>query len=61
MAAVAHTSAQIDLDAKLLAEAKALKVDLTRAAEEGIAIAIRRAKWQEENAEFIRSLSRWIE
>ena len=50
MSAVVHTSEPIDLNAELLAEAKALKVDLTRAAEEGIAIAIRRAKWQEENA-----------
>lgn len=61
MSAIVQTKEQVDLDAGLVAEAKALKVDLNKAAEEGIAIAIRRAKWAEENAEFIRSSNEYVE
>lgn len=57
----AQTSEKINLDAELVAEAKALKVDLNKAAEEGIAVAIRRAKWAEENADVIRSTNEYIE
>ena len=52
---------KINLDADLVAEAEALKVDLGKAAAEGIAIAIRRAKWAEENADVIRSTNEYIE
>lgn len=61
MSAVIQHSETVDLDADLLAEAKALKVDLNKAAEEGIALAVRRAKWAEENAEFIRSSNEYVE
>lgn len=51
------------LDAKLLDEARALGVNLSRAAEEGILAQVRteRARrWKEENAEFIRDYNKWI-
>lgn len=52
------------LDAKLLDEARALGVNLSRAAEEGILAQVRtlRAKhWKEDNAEAIADYNRWIE
>lgn len=51
------------LDAALLDEARALGVNLSRAAEEGILAKVRteRARrWKEENAEFIRDYNDWI-
>ena len=51
------------LDAALLDEARALGVNLSRAAEEGILAQVRseRARrWKEENAEFIRDYNEWI-
>lgn len=51
------------LDAALLDEARALGVNVSRAAEEGILAQVRseRARrWKEENAEFIRDYNDWI-
>lgn len=56
--------ANLSLDAGLLAEAKALKVNVSRAAEAGIAEALRKEKerrWKEENREAIESSNRWVE
>ncbi|WP_374426891.1 type II toxin-antitoxin system CcdA family antitoxin [Tabrizicola sp.] len=52
------------LDAALLDEARALGVNLSRAAEEGILLQVRaeRARrWKEDNAEAIADYNRWIE
>ncbi len=51
------------LDAALLDEARALGVNLSRAAEEGLLIAVkaeRKRRWAEDNAEFIRDYNEWI-
>ena len=52
------------LDAALLDEARALGVNISRAAEEGILLQVRaeRARrWKEDNAEAIADYNRWIE
>ena len=52
------------LDATLLDEARALGVNLSRAAEEGIAAhtkAARAEAWQRENAEAIQNYNEYIE
>ena len=57
-------SANLTIDAQLVDEAKALKVNLSRAAQDGIARAIAKEKakqWQEENAEAIRSSNEYVE
>jgi antitoxin CcdA len=51
------------LDAALLDEARALGVNLSRAAEEGLLAAVkaeRKRRWAEENAEFIRDYNQWV-
>jgi antitoxin CcdA len=51
------------LDANLLDEARALGINLSRAAEEGITAQVRaeRARrWKEENKEAIAEYNRWI-
>lgn len=51
------------LDSALLDEARALGVNVSRAAEEGVlsAVKVERARrWKEENAEFIRDYNDWI-
>ena len=57
-------SANLTIDAQLVDEAKALKVNLSRAAQDGIARAIAKEKakqWQEENAEAIQSSNEYVE
>lgn len=52
------------LDATLLDEARALGVNISRAAEEGIRLQVRaeRARrWKEDNAQAIVDYNRWIE
>ncbi|MEF2546345.1 type II toxin-antitoxin system CcdA family antitoxin [Aurantimonas sp. E1-2-R+4] len=59
----AHT-ASLAIDPTLFAEAKALKIDLAKAAEEGIAKAVRAvhaAQWQEANEEALASSNRYVE
>lgn len=51
------------LDAALLDEARALGVNLSRAAEEGLLAAVkaeRNRRWAEENAGFIQDYNQWI-
>ncbi len=50
----------LSVDANLLTEAKALNVNLSRAAEDGLRAAISRA-WQAENAEAIAAWNVWVE
>ena len=52
------------LDAALLDEAKALGVNVSRAAEQGVAAALKAARaeaWKRENAEAIKNYNTWIE
>jgi antitoxin CcdA len=52
------------LDAALLDEARALGVNLSRAAEEGILAQVRAARakrWKEDNAADIAAYNRWID
>lgn len=56
--------ANLSLDSGLLSEARELKLNISRAAEEGIASAIRAEKerlWRIENAEAIRAENEYIE
>lgn len=57
-------AANLSIDAALLAEAKALSVNVSRAAEAGIAEAVRKEKaraWKEENSEAIEGWNRYFE
>lgn len=54
----------LSLDASLLAEAKELKVNLSRAAEEGVRSAVASAKaaqWKAENAAALRSSNAYVD
>lgn len=56
-------AANLSIDADLLAEAKALSVNISRAAEAGIADAVRKEKerlWKEENREAIEAWNVWV-
>lgn len=56
-------AANLSLDKELLAEAKALGVNVSRAAEAGLSQAVRQAKsdaWLAENAHSLRDYNRWI-
>ncbi len=64
MNAQTRKPANLTLDAALLAEARALKVNLSRAAEEGIRHAVserRKRAWQAENAAALESSNRFVE
>lgn len=57
-------STNLSLDGALLSEAKSLKVNLSRAAEEGVrrAVAAARAEnWRSENASALESSNRYVE
>lgn len=57
-------STSLTLDRALLDEARALKVNVSRAAETGLASAVRAARakaWQEENADAIASSNAYVE
>ena len=57
-------AANLSIDADLLAEAKALSVNISRAAEAGISEAVRKEKerlWKEENREAIEGWNRYFE
>ena len=59
----ARRATSMTLDAALLDEARALGVNLSRAAEEGVLAAVkaeRKRRWAKENAEFIRDYNEWI-
>lgn len=64
MPASQRRATNITLDADLLAEARALNLSISRAAEAGLSEAIRKEKerrWLEENAAAIESFNRYIE
>lgn len=57
-------AANLSINVDLLGEAKALSVNISRAAEAGIAAAVKAEKerlWKEENREAIESSNRWVE
>ena len=57
-------AANLSIDVDLLSEAKALSVNISRAAEAGIAEAVRKEKerrWREENREALESWNAWVE
>ena len=51
----------VTLDPTVLEEARALKVDIARACDRGLAQAVKEARWQEENREAIESSNSWVE
>ncbi len=54
----------VSLDSELLKNAKELGVNISRAAEEGLSEAVRKAKgeaWQRENADAIKAWNEWVE
>ena len=60
----ARRATSMTLDAALLDEAKALGINISRAAEKGIAAALTTARaeaWKRENAEAIAERALWIE
>lgn len=60
----ARKSANLSIDRELIAEAKALGINISRTAEAGIADAVRKEKerrWKEENREAIESSNRWVD
>lgn len=64
MSAANRRAANLSLDAGLLAEARAMKINLSRAAEDGIARAVaaeRTRGWAQENADVIQSNVDYVE
>jgi antitoxin CcdA len=60
----ARRAANLSIDAAVLADAKALDINVSRAAESGIAEAVRAEKgrrWLEENREALESSNAWVE
>lgn len=60
----ARKAANLSLDSALLAQARELDINLSRAAEDGIAKAVkaeRERRWLEENADAIRAENDYIE
>lgn len=54
----------LSLDQELLKDARALGVNISAAAEQGVSEAVRKAKeeaWLEENREAIEANNRWVE
>lgn len=57
-------AANLSINVDLLSEAKALSVNISRAAEAGIAAAVKAEKerlWKEENREALESWNVWVE
>ncbi|WP_120634977.1 type II toxin-antitoxin system CcdA family antitoxin [Ruegeria sp. EL01] len=64
MNAQSRKPTNLSLDSALLSEARALKVNLSRAAEEGIRVAVASAKaeqWKAENSAALRSSNSYVE
>jgi antitoxin CcdA len=64
MNAQSRKPTNLSLDSALLSEATALKVNLARAAEEGVRVAVVAAKaerWKAENAAALRSSNAYVE
>jgi antitoxin CcdA len=56
-------AANLSIDEKVIAEARAYDINISRAAEEGIARAVKAEKerrWKEENAEAIASWNQYV-
>jgi antitoxin CcdA len=64
MTASSRRPANLSLDEGLVREARSMQINLSRAAEDGIARAVAAEKarlWAEENADVIRSTNQYIE
>lgn len=64
MASSSRKATNLSIDTKLLSEAKALNINLSRAAEDGVKAAVREAKelrWKENNVEAIESSNAYVE
>jgi antitoxin CcdA len=64
MPSPSRKAANLSLNSELLAQARALDINLSRAAEEGIAKAVkteRERRWLEENADAIKAYNDYIE
>ena len=64
MNAQSRKPTNLSIDSVLLSEAKALKVNLSRAAEEGVRVVVAAAKaeqWKTENAAALRSSNSYVE
>jgi antitoxin CcdA len=64
MPSTARKAANLSLNSELLSQARDLDINLSRAAEDGIAKAVkaeRERRWLEENAEAIRAENDYIE
>ena len=64
MGAQLRKATNLSLDNELLLEARALGVNVSRAAEEGLRAAVRIARadaWRAENAEALASSNAWVE
>ncbi|MCX7567870.1 type II toxin-antitoxin system CcdA family antitoxin [Sulfitobacter sp. F26169L] len=64
MNAQSRKPTNLSLDSLLLSEAKSLKINLSRAAEEGVRSAVAAAKaeqWQRENASALESSNAYVE
>ena len=62
--ATSRKAANLSIDARVLSDAKALDVNISRAAELGIAEAVRAEKnkrWLAENREALESSNAWVE
>jgi antitoxin CcdA len=64
MSFASRKAANLSLDSELLSEARELDINLSRAAEEGIAKAVkaeRERRWLEENAKAVEAYNEYIE
>ncbi len=64
MAVVSRKPTNLTLDTELLNEARLLKLNVSRAAEAGLAAAIKKERmrlWQKENAQAIEDANVWVE
>ena len=62
--AAARKAANLSIDASVLADAKALDINVSRAAEAGISEAVRAEKgrrWLQENREALESSNAWVD
>lgn len=64
MTAQPRKSTNLSMDISLIAEAKSLNVNLSRAAEDGLRQAVRKARtaqWREQNAAALAASNTWVE
>lgn len=64
MSQAARKHTNLSMDSELVEEARSLKINLSRAAEDGLRLAIaeiRASQWREENAKAIESANQWVE